>query len=202
MRSQARLIDDLLDISRILSGKLTLDMQQADAAEVVQRAVEVVRSATAERHITIDVSGDVAERLAMRTDPVRLEQMVWNLINNAVQATANGGRVEVNLQANGSTLCVKVRDWGKGIEPCDLPHIFEPFRQGPRSDTSHRGLGLGLATRAASSISSVETCRCTAKALDMAPRSPYGCPWRKGRLTSGPWWVRALEKMNNGAWLA
>jgi CheY-like chemotaxis protein len=81
----------------------------------------------------------------MRTDPVRLEQVVWNLINNAVQATANGGRVEVNYQTLGTTLCVKVRDWGRGIGPDDLPHIFEPFRQGPRGESSHRGLGLGLA---------------------------------------------------------
>lgn len=145
VRSQARLIDDLLDISRIMSGKLRLDLQQADAGEVIDRAVEVVRSSLTARDITIVVRRDVGPRQKIWTDPVRLEQLVWNLINNAVQASARGGRVEVSYEVFGSTLRIAVRDWGKGIEPSELSHIFEPFRQGPRNDNSHRGLGLGLA---------------------------------------------------------
>jgi signal transduction histidine kinase/ActR/RegA family two-component response regulator len=148
VRSQARLIDDLLDISRILSGKLALDMKVAEAGEVVLRAVEVVRSAHKHRHITIDVIGCGEGPIALQTDPVRLEQVVLNLVNNAVQASAVGGLVEVQVQVLGPALLLQVRDWGSGIEASDLPHIFEPFRQGfsrGRRDGSHRGLGLGLA---------------------------------------------------------
>jgi len=142
VRSQARLLEDLLDISRILSGKLRLDPQLADAGQVIEKAVEVVRSAAVGSGVTIDVAGGGTDAV-MRTDPVRLEQIVWNLINNAVQASSDGGKVRVRWQLAGSSLHIEVKDWGRGIDAHELPHPFEPFRQGTGS--SQRGLGLGLA---------------------------------------------------------
>ena len=133
VRLQARLIDDLLDISRILSGKMSLQPQRVDVMQVVGQAIDVVRSASAARGITVDV------------DPVRMEQVVWNLVNNAVQASADGGRVDVRASNAPGWLVVAVEDWGRGIDPLDLPHIFEPFRQGQQAANAHRGLGLGLA---------------------------------------------------------
>ena len=142
VRSQARLLEDLLDISRILSGKLRLELQLADAAQVIEKAIGVVRSAAAGSAVTIDAAGD-GSTAVIRTDPVRLEQIVWNLINNAVQASPDGAKVQVRWQVDAVRLRVEVRDWGRGIEPRDLPHVFEPFRQG--TGGSQRGLGLGLA---------------------------------------------------------
>jgi signal transduction histidine kinase/CheY-like chemotaxis protein len=143
VRSQARLIDDLLDISRILSGKLRLELQSVDAAAVVDKAVEVVRSASASRGIQLEVVRD-GNDASIDTDPVRLEQIIWNLVNNAVQASADGGRVRIRFGAKDSMFRFEVRDWGRGIDPSELGQIFEPFRQGPGGG-SHRGLGLGLA---------------------------------------------------------
>ncbi|HEY2559269.1 MAG TPA: hybrid sensor histidine kinase/response regulator [Caldimonas sp.] len=144
VRSQARLIDDLLDLSRILSGKLRLEVQEVDGAKVIEKAAEVVRSATLARGVSIDVSSD-GKAVVMQTDPVRLEQVVWNLINNAVHASPEGGRVQVAYAATRGRLRVEVKDWGRGIDAVDLPLIFEPFRQAPGAPNSHRGLGLGLA---------------------------------------------------------
>ena len=142
VRSQSRLLEDLLDISRILSGKLRLELQLADAAQVIEKATGVARSAAAGSGVTIDAAGDGSTAL-IRTDPVRLEQIVWNLINNAVQASAAGGKVQVRWQIDAARLRVEVRDWGRGIDPHELPRLFEPFRQG--TGGSQRGLGLGLA---------------------------------------------------------
>jgi signal transduction histidine kinase/ActR/RegA family two-component response regulator len=144
VRTQARLIDDLLDISRILSGKLSLDIQPTNAAQVIQKAVDVVRSAAGSRGMTIELQG-VDEEIILETDAVRLEQVAWNLVNNAVQASQDGGRVQARLSTPPGVLVLEVQDWGRGIDPADLPHIFEPFHQAPGSRNAHRGLGLGLA---------------------------------------------------------
>jgi signal transduction histidine kinase/ActR/RegA family two-component response regulator len=144
VRTQARLIDDLLDISRILSGKLTLDMRPADTADVIAKAVEVARSASLPRPVDIALMMQT-EGVATMTDPVRLEQVIVNLVNNAVHATPDGGRIEVRARVEGGSLCVEVADTGGGIERAEIDGIFEPFRQGQRSASSHRGLGLGLA---------------------------------------------------------
>lgn len=144
VRTQARLIDDLLDISRILSGKLSLDLQQADAVQVIDKAAEVVRAAAQAQQISIEVTGNAAAA-PLHTDPVRLEQVVWNLINNAVQATPDGGRVAVRYGVGAQMLHIDVEDWGRGIDPADMPFLFEPFRQSANAQTYHRGLGLGLA---------------------------------------------------------
>ncbi len=145
VRSQARLIDDLLNISRILNGKLELRWAPTDAFQVVRKAAEVVRPAAAARRISIKLTEFADGAALMLTDPVRLEQVAWNLMNNAVQATPDGGRVEVRCEARASRLWLEVQDHGCGIDPADLPNLFEPFRQGSNGSTSHRGLGLGLA---------------------------------------------------------
>jgi len=142
--SQARLIDDLLDLSRILSDKLRLELQEVDAVKVVEKAAEVVRSATVARRVSIDVLGD-GRPLIMQIDAVRLEQVVWNLVNNAVHASPEGGRVEVRYERAGARLRVEVIDFGRGIDAADLSLIFEPFRQAQGPQNAHRGLGLGLA---------------------------------------------------------
>ncbi len=144
VRTQARLIDDLLDISRILSGKLGLRLESVDATAVIVKAVEVVRSGAAARGITVELAGEGGVT-PMHSDPVRLEQVVWNLVNNAVQASADGGRVEVRHTSRADLLEIEVQDGGHGIAAEEIANIFEPFRQGAKARSSHRGLGLGLA---------------------------------------------------------
>ena len=114
-------------------------------AHVLTQTPPVVRSQAARHRIEVEVVGDVRPA-PLHNDPVRLEQVVWNLVNNAVQATPDGGRVRVALRNDDdSSLEVAVQDWGHGIDPADLGLIFEPFRQGGGTPNAHRGLGLGLA---------------------------------------------------------
>jgi len=144
-RLQARLIEDLLDMSRIVSGKVRLDVQQTDLADVVEQAVSAARPSASARSIRlrqiIDPNiGPVAG------DPNRLQQIVWNLIANAVKFTPKGGTIDVLLQRVNSHLEITVADSGAGIPADFLPHVFERFRQGDASSTRrHGGLGLGLA---------------------------------------------------------
>ncbi len=145
VRLQARLIDDLLDISRILSGKLHLDYQDADALEVIERAASVVQSTAQEKGVVIETVHHVGGATQVWTDPARLEQVVWNLLSNAVQASSEGGRVRMSVDISRSGLRLTVKDDGVGIAAADLQHIFEPFRQGAGKGGNHRGLGLGLA---------------------------------------------------------
>jgi len=144
VRVQARLIDDLLDISRALSGKLQLEWQRIEAAPAVERAIEVVRDVARARGVEIDWAAD-REAEPVVTDPARLEQIAWNLVSNAVQASSAGQRVAVSLSQEGAALRLEVRDQGRGISREELSRIFEPFRQGGARDDGHQGLGLGLA---------------------------------------------------------
>jgi signal transduction histidine kinase/ActR/RegA family two-component response regulator len=143
-RAQARLIEDLLEISRIVTGKLRLQMQDVDLAAIVEAAVEVVQPAAAAKHITLDVQ--IARRPALTAgDADRLQQIVWNLLSNAVKFTPPDGRVAVRLDQPGGYR-LTVTDSGAGIEPPFLPFVFEPFRQADGSASrEHGGLGLGLA---------------------------------------------------------
>jgi signal transduction histidine kinase len=143
-RVQARIIDDLLDMSRINSGKLRLDVQWVDLAEVILAALESVHPSADAKGIKIQ---KVLDPLAgpLRGDPGRLQQVVWNLLTNAIKFTPRGGKVQVSLEKIESHLCITVSDTGSGIEPAFLPHIFDRFRQADASTTrSHGGLGLGL----------------------------------------------------------
>ena len=143
-RAQARLIDDLLEVSRIVTGKLRLQVRPADLATIVDAAVEVVQPAAAAKRLSLRV--DVDSRPAMTFgDPDRLQQVVWNLLSNAVKFTPAGGDVLVTLRRSRGYL-LTVRDNGIGIDAAFLPHMFEPFRQADGSSSrEHGGLGLGLA---------------------------------------------------------
>jgi len=144
-RAQAQLIDDLLDVSRIISGKLRLDVQTLDLAEVIHAAVESVRTAAKAKEIDLQDSLDpAASRIS--GDPGRLQQVVWNLLLNAIKFTPSGGRVTVSLERIDSHVEIRVADSGQGIDPAFLPHVFDRFRQADASSRrSIGGLGLGLA---------------------------------------------------------
>ncbi len=142
--AQRAIIDELLDISRIVTGKLQLDPKPIELVSVIEAAIEAVRSAAEAKNIQIVTALEPSAGLVMG-EAVRLQQVVWNLLSNAVKFTPAGGRVEVELRAAGLRVEIVVRDSGEGIVPEFLPYIFERFRQ---ADTSakrlHGGLGLGL----------------------------------------------------------
>jgi len=143
-RRQSQMVDDLLDVSRIVSGKLGLDVQRIDMASVVDEAVTAAQPAADTKGIQL--VADAHGPTIVHGDPVRLQQVLWNLIGNAVKFTGPGGRVEVIVRAGRSHVQVHVRDTGQGIAPDLLPHLFQRFRQGDSSSSrAHGGLGLGLA---------------------------------------------------------
>jgi PAS domain S-box-containing protein len=143
-RAQVQLIDDLLDTGRIISGKLKLEVRAIDLAGVVARAVEVGRPAARAKGVELRSQVDVAVG-DMIGDPDRLEQVVWNLISNAVKFTAQGGHVDVILERHDAEIQIVVRDDGKGMEPEVLTHVFERFWQSDMSSARRAGgLGLGL----------------------------------------------------------
>jgi signal transduction histidine kinase/DNA-binding response OmpR family regulator len=142
---QARLISDLLDVSRIVSGKMRLDLKPVNMRSVVQAALDTIRPTAEAKKIQIDavLMPDVPP---LSGDPARLQQVVSNILSNAVKFTPAGGHVQVRLGQAGSNLELTVQDDGPGIRPDFLPYIFDPFRQGdPSSVRTHQGLGLGLA---------------------------------------------------------
>jgi PAS domain S-box-containing protein len=144
-RLQARLIEDLLDVSRIVTGKLRLESAPVDLPAVITAAVEVIRPAADAKSIRIDTDLD-PQIGPVVGDAGRLQQVVWNLLSNAVKFTPRGGLVEVILERAGSEADISVRDTGRGIPPEFLPQVFERFRQVDSSTTrAYGGLGLGLA---------------------------------------------------------
>ena len=142
--AQSRLIDDLLDISRIVSGTLELSMRSTAVPPVVEAAVESLRYAAEAKRIAIDVA--VAPDLqAIAADPDRLKQVVWNLLSNAIKFTPSGGSIRVAVDATADEMRLVVQDTGIGFDPGVAKHLFERFRQGDSSSTrEHGGLGLGL----------------------------------------------------------
>jgi hypothetical protein len=144
-RTQARLIEDILDISGIVNGKLRLAIGLVDPAAIVRAAIDAVRPAAEAKAVRLDLGIDDAIGL-LSADPDRLQQIAWNLLSNAVKFTPKGGAIEVRLDRQGEHARLRIIDSGEGIEPGFLPHVFERFRQEDASDTrSHGGLGLGLA---------------------------------------------------------
>jgi signal transduction histidine kinase len=143
--AQARIVDDLLDISRIVTGKLRLDLKPLGLKTVIAAALDVVRPSAEARHIRLltDLSGAAQDTVLGDAD--RLQQMIWNLLSNAVKFTPKGGEVRVSL-AQSDGLELRISDTGRGIDPHFLPHAFDLFRQADSSSTrEHGGLGLGLA---------------------------------------------------------
>ncbi len=144
-RAQTQIIEDLLDMSRIVSGKIRLDVQEIDLAEIVRVATDTVRPAADAKAIRISM---VLDPLAGRVsgDPSRLQQVLWNLLSNAVKFTPKGGLIQVVLERVNSHSTLSVIDSGEGIDPEFLPHVFDRFRQANATTTrKHGGLGLGLA---------------------------------------------------------
>jgi signal transduction histidine kinase/CheY-like chemotaxis protein len=143
--AQVQLIDDLLDVSRVIAGKLRLDVQAVDLKSVVEYALDAIRPAAEAKRIRLQAVLD--PRAGPTTgDPARLQQVVWNLLMNAVKFTDKGGRVQVHLQRVNSHVEIVVSDTGEGIAPELLPFVFDRFRQADSSSMRpHGGLGLGLA---------------------------------------------------------
>jgi PAS domain S-box-containing protein len=143
-RAQRQLIDDLLDISRIITGKLRLDVQPVELAPMIEAVVDGVRPAADARSIHLRTALD-SRTSPISGDPDRLRQIIWNLLTNAIKFTPEGGRVEVGLERTNSHVEVTISDTGQGIAPEFLPHVFERFSQSDSSSTRrHGGLGLGL----------------------------------------------------------
>lgn len=143
-RAQSQLIDDLLDVSRIVTGKLRLDIQDVDLKNVIETAVDTVLPAARAKNLKIDVSVPPGLVARLSGDPQRLRQVFWNLLTNAVKFSATNGAIHVGVDEVGSTVRVKVTDSGSGISPELLPYVFDRFRQG-HGPGSRTGLGLGLA---------------------------------------------------------
>ena len=144
-RTQAQLIEDLLDVSRIMSGKMRLDVGPVTLAPVIERAVEVVRPSADAKGLRLQVVLD-SEAGAVLGDDGRLQQVLWNLLANAVKFTPKGGRVHLALARVDSHVEINVTDTGEGMDPEFVPHVFDRFRQADASTTrAQTGLGLGLA---------------------------------------------------------
>ena len=144
-RIQAQIIEDLLDMSRIISGKVRLDAQWIELAAVLNESIETLRSTAQAKGVRLQAMLDLFAG-PIFGDPNRLQQVFWNLLNNAIKFTPKGGKIEVFLKHAGAGVDVSVFDTGEGIAPGFLPYVFDRFQQGDASTTRrHGGLGLGLA---------------------------------------------------------
>ena len=200
-RSQSQIIEDLLDMSRIISGKVRLNIQHADLAAIVRAAVETVRPSSEAKGVNLNIIMGALIGVTIAGDINRLQQVFWNLLTNAVKFTPRGGRIEVVLERVNAHLEVRVTDSGEGIEPQFLPFVFDRFRQADASTTRrHGGLGLGLSIvkqlvelhggsirarsagggRGATFIVSLPLNELHAE----VPGEPEGRRWRSGRVLS------------------
>jgi signal transduction histidine kinase/ActR/RegA family two-component response regulator len=144
-KSQAQLIEDILDVSRVITGKLRLNIGPVDVASVINAAIDAVQLAADSKAIRLEVTLDPSTR-HISGDSSRLQQIVWNLLSNAIKFTPSGGRVEVRLERAGADVQIRVSDTGQGVSADFLPFIFDRFRQADGTSTRrHGGLGLGLA---------------------------------------------------------
>jgi PAS domain S-box-containing protein len=144
-RAQAEIIEDLLDMSRIISGKVRLNVERVDLSSIVQAAVETARPTAETKGIRLQTVIDPLDGVVVSGDGNRLQQVLWNLLSNAVKFTPSGGRIQVLLERINSHLKISVIDTGDGIAPEFLPYVFDRFRQGDASTSRrHGGLGLGL----------------------------------------------------------
>ena len=144
-QSQSQLINDLLDLSRLQRGKVSLNHETVSLPAIIDNAVETVRADAATKGI--DIRSHASDQLLLVDgDRLRLQQIAWNLLNNAVKFTPPGGRIEISLGSDGDNAVLVVTDTGQGIDPSFLPHVFEMFRQADGSNRRrHGGLGIGLA---------------------------------------------------------
>jgi PAS domain S-box-containing protein len=143
-RAQGQLIEDLLDVSRIITGKLRIDMRPLDPNSFIEAAIEAVRPAAEAKDVRVQKIMDTGS-VTVTGDPVRLQQVVWNLLSNAIKFTPRGGRVQVRLERVNSHVEIAVSDTGAGVAPEFLPYVFDRFRQADQRTTrQHGGMGLGL----------------------------------------------------------
>ncbi len=142
--AQAQIVEDLLDVSRVITGSLRLNLQQIEFGTLIDAAITAVRPAAEAKGIQVDCRVERVE--SMVGDPGRLQQVVWNLLSNATKFTPPGGRIDVDLERQDGAMVLRVRDTGIGMAPHFLAHVFERFRQADSTSTrTHGGLGLGLA---------------------------------------------------------
>ena len=143
--AQSYLIRDLLELSRLRSGKLTLNLETVSLATAIHNAIETVRADAQAKNISIDLAVPISP-VFLEGDLVRLEQIIWNLLSNSVKFTDSGGKIEVALERENGDAVLTVEDTGQGIHPSFLPRVFDMFRQGDtRASREHSGLGIGLA---------------------------------------------------------
>jgi CheY-like chemotaxis protein len=144
-QAQAQLIEDLLDVSRIVSGKLRLEMRPVHVGDVVSEALDTVRPTADARGVAL--TSAIAPAGPVSGDAQRLQQVVWNLLSNSIKFTPRGGTVHVRVEQHGAMVQIIVSDTGQGIDPAFLPHVFDRFRQGSATGgtAARTGLGLGLA---------------------------------------------------------
>jgi signal transduction histidine kinase/CheY-like chemotaxis protein len=143
--AQVQLIDDMLDVSRIVTGKMRIEVRAIELKAVVDAALDIVRPAAEAKGLRLQAVFD-AQTFSITGDPDRLQQVVWNLLSNAVKFTPAGGRIQAHLRRVNSSVQIIVSDTGQGIAPEVLPHVFERFQQADSTSTRrHTGLGLGLA---------------------------------------------------------
>jgi PAS domain S-box-containing protein len=144
-RAQSQLIDDLLDVSRIITGKLRIDVRPVDPNSFIESALEAVRPAAEAKGVRVQRIMDTGV-VTVSGDPVRMQQVIWNLLSNAIKFTPKGGRVQIRLERVNSHVEIAISDTGAGIAPEFLPYVFDRFRQADQRTTrQHGGLGLGLA---------------------------------------------------------
>jgi signal transduction histidine kinase len=145
VRTQTRIVDDLLDVARIITGKLGLTRRRTDLGDILRAVLEVVRPAAEAKGIELHVTPE-RPSVTVFGDPDRLRQILWNLLANAIKFTPRNGRVEVEIGRDEGGARIIVRDTGKGISPAFLPYVFDRFRQADSSASrTQGGLGLGLA---------------------------------------------------------
>jgi PAS domain S-box-containing protein len=144
-QAQVKIVDDILDVSRIITGKLRLELKPTDVLAVAKQGIEVVRPSAAAKSIAISCE-QIGPLNPVLADPERLQQVAWNLLSNAIKFTERGGTVNVRVECQGANVLLSVSDTGRGIEPDFLPFVFERFKQADSSSTRRfGGLGLGLA---------------------------------------------------------
>jgi signal transduction histidine kinase len=144
-RVQLQLINDMLDVSRIISGKFAIEKTPVPIRSIVESAIESIRVSSDAKNIGIDLYASVPESTTVMGDPDRLQQVLWNLLSNAIKFSPENSKVEVKLRASGKKSFIQVTDYGQGIAPEFLPYVFDRFRQADGTTTrKHGGLGLGL----------------------------------------------------------
>jgi signal transduction histidine kinase len=145
-RVQARLVEDLLDLGRVVSGKMRVSLRPLEPRSFIAAALETMRSAADAKGVAMEVTLETASSLTISGDPERLQQVVWNLLTNAVKFTPRGGKVHLRAFTEAGQLVVEVQDTGMGIPASFMPYLFERFRQADDGQVkAQRGLGLGLA---------------------------------------------------------